>query len=195
MEQIKLKNEADRSEEKAMQIDNHFMELAYTQIGAADKNDGLPIGAILVWNNEIIGYGSNQAEKLADPTQHAEMQAIRNGIAVLREKATGDMPPKKAIKKFLKRATIYATMEPCPMCAGTIMMMRIRRVVISLNDPKWGALGSVGELENFPHTIQVDYSDHPDCCQLRDMPLRDPETKSFIWDLGKKNFLKHGSLK
>jgi hypothetical protein len=77
------------------------------------------------------------------------------------------------------------------MCAGTILMMRIKRVLISLNDPKWGALGSVGRLENFPHTIQVEYSDHPDCCQLRQMPLRNPQTKLFIRELGKTCFQKH----
>jgi tRNA(Arg) A34 adenosine deaminase TadA len=77
------------------------------------------------------------------------------------------------------------------MCAGTILMMRIKRVVISLNDPKWGALGSVGQLQNFPHTIQVEYSDHPDCSSLRQMPLREAETKLSIRDLGRKYFEKY----
>jgi tRNA(Arg) A34 adenosine deaminase TadA len=59
-----------------MNVDHYSMERAYAQFGSDPSEDELPIGAVMVWNNEIIGCGSNQARKLADPTQHAEMQAI-----------------------------------------------------------------------------------------------------------------------
>lgn len=177
-----------------MNREHYFMEQAFAQFGNTSPDEGLPIGAVVVWKGEIVGQGCNLAKMAGDPFRHAEIQAIQNAVAEFQSRARemeSDLTVKKIVKKFLKQCSLYTTLEPCPMCAGAILMFRIQRVVIAAPDPKWGALGTVGRLENFPHVIEVQYSDHPDCLALREMPPREEATKARVWKLGEKFYQKY----
>lgn len=107
----------------------HFahMEMALEEAGiAADENE-VPVGAIIVsLRRGVIGRGHNQRERLHDPTAHAEMIAITQAAESLRSWR-------------LEQCIIYATLEPCPMCAGAIVQARIPWVVYGATDPKAGA--------------------------------------------------------
>lgn len=93
----------------------------------------VPVGAILVYNNNIIGKGYNQVERLNDPTAHAEMLAISAACDTLG-------------KKYLTDCTLYVTLEPCPMCSGALVWSKIGRVVFGAADPRSGGCGSVFNL-------------------------------------------------
>jgi tRNA(adenine34) deaminase len=95
----------------------------------------IPVGAIVVLNNQIIGKGYNQVEKLKDPTAHAEMIALSAACDTIGN-------------KYLKDATLYVTLEPCPMCAGALVWSKIDKVVYGASDPKAGACGSVLNILN-----------------------------------------------
>jgi tRNA(adenine34) deaminase len=94
----------------------------------AAKADEVPIGAVIVRNGEVIGRAWNQVEMLKDATAHAEMLAITQA-----EAAVGDWR--------LNECDLYVTKEPCPMCAGAIVLSRLRRVIFGCPDPKSGAAG------------------------------------------------------
>lgn len=111
---------------------------------ALDSGD-VPVGAIIVLNNRIIGRGHNQVELLNDPTAHAEMIAITSATATI-----GD--------KWLYDATLYVTVEPCAMCAGASILARIKRLVYGVQEIKTGAHSSLFNLLNDPrlnHRIEV----------------------------------------
>jgi tRNA(adenine34) deaminase len=93
----------------------------------------VPVGAIVVRDNEIIGRGGNSPVSISDPTAHAEIAAMRQAAAALRNYRLVD-------------CTLYATLEPCAMCAGAMLHARIARVVYGARDPKTGACGSVIDL-------------------------------------------------
>lgn len=94
-----------------------------------DKNE-IPIGAVIVHENKIIGKGYNQTDTLKDPTAHAEMLAITAAANHLQS-------------KFLDGCDLYVTVEPCVMCAGAILLSRIRNVYFGCYEPKFGAGGSL----------------------------------------------------
>lgn len=106
-----------------------FMMQAYKLAEFAYENDEIPVGAVIVKDNRIIGRGHNQTEMLKDATAHAEMLAISSACATLNN-------------KYLKGCTLYVTLEPCPMCAGAIIWSKIDRVVFAALDDKCGACGS-----------------------------------------------------
>ena len=110
------------------QPDVFYMQSALRCAHKAAKADELPIGAVIVRNGEIIGRAWNQVEMLKDATAHAEMLAITQA-----EAAVGDWR--------LNECDLYVTKEPCPMCAGAIVLSRLRRVVFGCPDPKGGAAG------------------------------------------------------
>ena len=93
----------------------------------------VPVGAIVVRENEIIGRGGNSPVSISDPTAHAEIAAMREAAAALRNYRLVD-------------CALYATLEPCAMCAGAMLHARIARVVYGARDPKTGACGSVIDL-------------------------------------------------
>ena len=111
----------------------------------AEHAGEVPVGALVVLNDEIIGEGWNQPIVAHDPTAHAEIVALRAGAA--------------RIKNYrLSGATLYVTLEPCAMCAGAIVQARIARVVYGAADPKAGAAGSVFNLLESPslnHRAQI----------------------------------------
>ncbi|MDD8019279.1 MAG: tRNA adenosine(34) deaminase TadA [Bacteroidota bacterium] len=113
-----------------MTLHERWMQSALKEaVRAFDKNE-VPVGAIVVHNNIIIAKGHNQIEMMNDPTAHAEMVALTAAAAHLEN-------------KFLKDSILYVTMEPCPMCAGAIVLSRIPTIVFGCYDPKMGACGSV----------------------------------------------------
>lgn len=113
-----------------MTDDERWMESALREAEQAKKRKEVPVGAVIVHNGKIIGRGFNQIETLQDPTAHAEMIAITAAAAGL------------GSRRF-DGCTLYVTLEPCPMCAGAIVLARIPRVVFGASDPKAGACGTL----------------------------------------------------
>ena len=107
------------------EIDDRYMQLAIAEARRAAAEDEIPVGAIVVSGNRIVGRGHNLTETLADVTAHAEMQAI---TAAAGERGA----------KYLDDATLYVTLEPCLMCAGAIGWSQIKRIVIGARDPQRG---------------------------------------------------------
>lgn len=117
------------------------LELARLAAGAGE----VPVGAVLVRGDEVIGEGWNRPIGARDPTAHAEVVALRAAAA-----RTGNYR--------LVDSTLYVTLEPCPMCAGAIIHARVARVVFGATDPRTGAAGSVFNLlqsEALNHRAEV----------------------------------------
>ncbi len=108
--------------------DDNFMREALNCARAAFARGDVPVGAVVIYDNKIIGYGSNL--KTQDPTAHAEIQAIR-------------MACEKLNTWNLNNCTLYVTLEPCPMCAGACVNARLKRVVFGAYDAKAGAGGTL----------------------------------------------------
>jgi tRNA(adenine34) deaminase len=115
--------------------DSYWMGLAIREAKKAGAQDEVPIGAVIVRDGLVLGRGYNLREKSLDPTSHAEMTAIRRAA-------------KKAANWRLLGATLYVTLEPCPMCMGAILLARLERVVFGCHDPKAGAAGSLYDLSD-----------------------------------------------
>lgn len=113
--------------------DDNFMKLAIEQAGIAEENDDVPIGAVIIYENQIIGKAYNQREQLQDPTAHAEIIALTQAAAFMESWR-------------LHGCTIYVTLEPCPMCAGALVLARMERLVYGCDDPKTGACGSLYDI-------------------------------------------------
>ena len=128
-----------------MTDDESLMKAALTEAREARSHGEVPIGSVAVHNGEVIARASNRQESWADPTAHAE-------VIVLREAA------RKLGRWRLTGVTIYATLEPCAMCAGALILARIDRLVYGCADPKAGACGSVLDVVREPrmnHRIEV----------------------------------------
>ncbi|MCA9203095.1 MAG: tRNA adenosine(34) deaminase TadA [Planctomycetales bacterium] len=113
--------------------DDRFMALALRLAVRALDEDEVPVGAVIVASGSVIARAHNQVVTLRDPTAHAEMLAITQAAAALENER-------------LTSATMYVTLEPCPMCAGAILQARIPRVVYGATDPKAGAVESLFQL-------------------------------------------------
>jgi tRNA(adenine34) deaminase len=125
--------------------DQLYMKMAIEQAQIAEENGDVPIGAIIVYENQIIGKAYNQREQLQDPTAHAEIIALTQAAAFLESWR-------------LHGCTMYVTLEPCPMCAGALVLARIDRLVYGCDDPKTGAIKSLYNIvtdERLNHTIEV----------------------------------------
>ena len=110
--------------------DERYMKLAIEQAQIAEENGDVPIGAVIVYQNQIIGRAYNQREQLQDPTAHAEIIALTQAAAYLESWR-------------LHGCTIYVTLEPCPMCAGALVLARLDRLVYGCDDLKTGAVESL----------------------------------------------------
>jgi tRNA(adenine34) deaminase len=113
------------------------MRMAYNEAELAWSEDEVPVGAVIVQANRVIARAHNQREQLHDPTAHAEMIAITQAAESLQSWRLDD-------------TTLYVTLEPCPMCAGAIVLARIPTVVYATPDPKAGAAESLYELLSDP---------------------------------------------
>lgn len=118
--------------------DQYFMREALREAKKALAIDEVPIGCVIVHNNEIIARAHNQREKLNDPTAHAEMIAITQASAHLETWRLED-------------TTLFCTLEPCPMCAGALVLSRIKKVVYGAKDPKGGACESHLNIPRYSH--------------------------------------------
>ena len=113
------------------------MELAVLEAKKALEEGEVPVGAVLMRNGEVLWADHNRREQLHDPTAHAEMLCLRHGAEAL-----GDWR--------LNECTLYVTLEPCPMCAGALVMSRLGRCVFGAYDPEKGCCGSVYDLPADP---------------------------------------------
>ena len=117
-------------QDQQKQIDEQWMQLAFEQAAFAASMGEIPVGAIIVSQNKVIGQGFNQPICQHDPTAHAEIQAIRNTCQNIENYRLPD------------DATLYVTLEPCTMCVGALIHARIKRVVFGAFEPKAGSLVS-----------------------------------------------------
>jgi tRNA(adenine34) deaminase len=125
--------------------DERFMKYAIDQANIAEENGDVPIGAVIVYQNQIIAKACNQRELLNDPTAHAEIIALTQASEYV-----GSWR--------LEGCTIYVTLEPCCMCAGALVLARIERLVYGCVDPKTGAAGSLYNIvqdERLNHRLEV----------------------------------------
>lgn len=121
------------------------MQEALKEAEAAFSEDEVPVGAAVVYKGRIISRAHNQVERLKDPTAHAEMLALTSAANYLKA-------------KWLSGATLYVTIEPCSMCAGALVLARIKKLVYGASDPKTGACGSITNIANnrkLNHRIEV----------------------------------------
>ena len=128
-----------------MEIDERLMRHALTQAKRAAERNEVPVGAVVVLGDEVIGEGYNQPLGTHDPTAHAEIVALREAARHLESYRLGG-------------TTLYVTLEPCLMCAGAILQARVQRVVFGTFDEKAGAVGSKANLLQSPlanHQCQV----------------------------------------
>ncbi len=107
--------------------DTYFMNQAIQEAMKAEAENEVPVGAVVVAYNKIIGRGYNLTEKLHDVTAHAEVQAITAASNTLGA-------------KYLKDCSLYVTLEPCPMCAGALYWSQIGKIIYGCSDPKRGAM-------------------------------------------------------
>src|SRR4030088_2579993 len=128
-----------------MSPDLTYLRAAIAEAQAAEANGEVPVGAVVVHKNKIIGRGQNRVLRDSDPTAHAEIVALREAGRTLKNYR-------------LEAAPLSATPEPCAMCAGAIPHARISRLVYAAPDPKAGACGSVLSVMNHPqlnHKVEV----------------------------------------
>lgn len=122
-----------------------FMQQAFLLAEKAYDEKEVPVGAVVVKDQQIIGKGYNQTERLDDPTAHAEMLAISAACSTLQQ-------------KYLQGCTLYVTLEPCPMCTGAMVWAKLDTVVIGAWDPNGGACGSLFNLSSnkkLNHSVNV----------------------------------------
>ncbi len=126
--------------------DEFFMNEALKEAQKAFDADEVPIGAVAVYKNQIIGRGHNRTEQLQDPTAHAEIIAITaaaNALGCWR----------------LEDVTVYTTIEPCIMCAGALVLARVKKIVFGARDERFGGCGSVFNIiseKKLNHQVEVE---------------------------------------
>jgi tRNA(adenine34) deaminase len=123
----------------------HYMNQALIQAFKAYENNEVPVGAVIVYDNQIIARAYNQIKMLKDPTAHAEMIAITQAAAFMKNER-------------LNGCDLYVTIEPCAMCVGALILGRFRRIIYGAPDPKTGACGSRVDISRrglFNHDLEV----------------------------------------
>jgi len=132
---------------KKMQLgtDEQYMHAAIEEARVAEENGDVPIGAVIVYQEQIIGKAYNQRQQLQDPTAHAEIIALTQAASFMEN-------------WHLNGCTMYVTLEPCPMCAGALVLARVDRLVYGCDDPKTGAVKSLYNIvsdERLNHRLEV----------------------------------------
>lgn len=125
--------------------DEFWMQKALALAANAAELGEVPVGAIAVWQDKIIGQGFNRKESDQNPTAHAEMQALQKAAAFLQNWRLLDV-------------TLYCTLEPCPMCAGAMIQSRLPRLVYGAKDTRFGADGTIVQVlraDGFNHHVQI----------------------------------------
>jgi tRNA(adenine34) deaminase len=125
--------------------DEDFMRMALEQATAAGGHGDVPIGAVLVTDGEVLAAAGNERQLRQDPTAHAEILALRAGA-------------EKLGTWRLDETSLYVTLEPCPMCAGALVLSRVKRLVYGPQDPKAGAALSLYNIVQDPrlnHEVEV----------------------------------------
>jgi len=123
----------------------HFMKIAFQEAQRAFEKAEVPVGAVVVFEDRVIGKGHNQTVALHDATAHAEMIALSAASNHL-----GDWR--------LENCSLFSTLEPCAMCTGAAVLSRIKTIVYGANDPKFGACGSILDIpseKRLNHHIEV----------------------------------------
>lgn len=131
--------------ESQIETDRFFIHEAIVEAGKAARKGEVPIGAVLVYNGRIIAQAHNLRETSGDPTAHAEILVLRKAAKWKRHWR-------------LLGTTLYTTLEPCPMCAGAMVMARTTRLVFGAFDPKAGAAGSLMNIvqdDRLNHRLEV----------------------------------------
>ena len=126
-------------------VHEQCMRLALEQAQLAADLGEVPVGAVAVWQGQVIGRGHNRKESDLDPTAHAEMIALRQAADFLQNWRLIDV-------------TLYCTLEPCPMCAGAMIQARLPRLVYGAKDTRFGADGSIVNVfsaEGFNHRVDI----------------------------------------
>ena len=125
--------------------DELYMQEALKQAERAFSKDEVPVGCVIAYDGKIIARAYNQVETLKDPTAHAEMIAITQAASFLNS-------------KWLQECSVYVTIEPCQMCAGALVLARIKSLIFGAEDPKTGAFGSACDTfksKNLNHNFSV----------------------------------------
>ena len=136
----------------------YFMKEAIKQAMIALEKGEVPVGAVVVWKNKIVARAYNQMEMLHDPTAHAEMIALTQASETLRQIPEAKPANGKDHRGSLEGATLYVTLEPCPMCAGALVMTKCQSLVYGARDAKAGACHSLFHItddDRLNHRVKV----------------------------------------
>ena len=127
--------------------DHDYMTLALQEARTAAEEDEIPVGAVLVHDQQMLAQDHNRMVQQKNPLAHAELLTLESALK---------MHP----LKWLLDTTLYVTLEPCSMCAGALVLARVKRLVIATADPKAGACGSVMNLvqsKNLNHRLEIEF--------------------------------------
>jgi len=145
------------NQDEFLSIDERYMRMAIDQAYIAEENGDVPIGCVIVHENRVIARACNQREQLRDPTAHAEIIALTQAAEAVGSWRLGG-------------CTIYVTLEPCPMCAGALVLGRLDRLVYGTDDPKTGAVKSLYNIVQDPrlnHRLEVTAGMLEDDCRAQ----------------------------
>ena len=129
-----------------MKTDEYWMQRAFELALIAKEHDEVPVGAVIVFENQIIGEGWNQPISSSDPAAHAEIVALRQA-------------GHKQNNYRLPGAIMYVTLEPCAMCAGALVHARLTKLIYATDDPRTGACGSVFNIlqtDKLNHKVEIE---------------------------------------
>jgi tRNA(adenine34) deaminase len=132
-------------DERRRTSDEEFMRQALDLAREAEQAGEVPVGAVIVLSGQVIGRGRNAPVEMHDPSAHAEMVALRQAAAAIRNYR-------------VERATLYSTLEPCVMCAGLLVTARVERLVFGARDLRFGGVRSkfrIADSELLNHRVEI----------------------------------------
>lgn len=135
-------------------INNHYLKEAYKEALKAYKKGEVPVGCVIVVDDKVIARGHNLRESRENPLAHAEIIALNKAS-------------KKTKYWRLEDASLYVTLEPCPMCAGAIIQARIKNVYFGALDKRNGSvISNVNLFDKYPHKVKFDYLETEECSKI-----------------------------